>query len=296
MAETVTTEIGEKSRNGTDLPNNNAAVTGTVTAAAILPQQPAADDADTSKTECVAAVSGTAVKRRKTRRGKTKRRNTNSHPYMKQQQQKPEAPYNSNRFLIEDHGDDLLDDDFDQAPDQASTSTVTRTRDSSFSMEDSDGPNDTPYCDPSFPSLIREFDNQYESLQVERLQSMSKDELIQEFMRYEHMMERKVEVLVEQMKKPKDAHKCQNDECRKEAQRLTLENDILRQENESMKATMNLSSDSGDDSADSESDSDDSSDSVSSGSSSLSRPPTPTPNHVPTAPPPTDDPKVTSNE
>lgn len=283
MAEMISVEIGEKSRNG-DNTNSN----GNNKAAAILPQHPKATEEMPNKSDqpvasvaaAAAAAINASVKRRKTRRGKTKRRNVNvTHPMYIKNNGKPEAPYNSNRFLIEDHGDEL-DEDFD-----ASTSSITRTRDSSFSMEDSD--DNTPYLNPS---LIRDFDNQYESLQMERLQSMSKDELIQDFIRYEHMMERKVDLLVAEMKKkPKGGEgegKCLNDECRKEAQRITLENDMLRQENESMKATISTDSD---DSADSESDSADSSDTVS-GSSASSlyppsspRPPTPPDSNPPSA-------------
>ncbi|KAI4467081.1 hypothetical protein MML48_2g00006608 [Holotrichia oblita] len=41
---------------------------------------------------------------------------------------KPEAPYNSNRFLIEDHGNiDEIDEQL-RNTDQISNSTVTRTR------------------------------------------------------------------------------------------------------------------------------------------------------------------------
>lgn len=278
MAEMISAEMGEKSRNG-DNTNSN----GNNKPAAILPQQSKASEEVPNKSDqpvvAVAAINA-SVKRRKTRRGKTKRRNVNiTHPIYMKNNGKPEAPYNSNRFLIEDHGDEL-DEDFD-----ASTSSITRTRDSSFSMEDSD--DNTPYLNPS---LIRDFDNQYESLQMERLQSMSKDELIQDFIRYEHMMERKVDLLVAEMKKkPKGGEgegKCLNDECRKEAQRISLENDMLRQENESMKATISTDSD---DSADSESDSADSSDTVS-GSSASSlyppsspRPPTPPDSNPPSA-------------
>lgn len=207
-------------------------------------------------------------KKRKTRRGKSKR-HRNVHPYRKNNDKlltkmiKAEAPYNSNRFLIEDHGDlESIDEELKKT-DQASTSTVTRTRDSSFSM-DSDGEfYSTPDDEEVF--LIKDFDDQYESLQAERLQGMSKDELIKEYL----MLEGKVELLTKRLRtKPLNASdpsdlraKC---EVQKEIQRLTIENESLKRENDSLRSKVESSSDS----ADSETDS---SDTCSSSSSSLSR-------------------------
>lgn len=212
-------------------------------------------------------------KKRKTRRGKSKRKNT--HPYgktlPKSKHIKPEAPYNSNRFLIEDHGDlDKIDEELKKT-DQASTSTVTRTRDSSVSVESDAEFYSTPDDEEVF--LIKDFDNQYESVQAERLQAMSKDELIQEYL----MLESKVEILSKRLQSKTNANACadlnedsnsrngtEGGEVQREMQRLTFENETLKRENESLRSKLNTSSDS----ADSETDS---SDTCSSTTSSLSR-------------------------
>lgn len=84
----------------------------------------------------------------------------------------PEAPRNSNQFLLEDHGlIEELDDNLKMPP-------SLRNRDSSFSV-DSDGDFYSSPDDEQF--LIKDFDDQYESLHAERLQTMSKNELIQEY-------------------------------------------------------------------------------------------------------------------
>ncbi|XP_017785916.1 PREDICTED: protein HEXIM1-like [Nicrophorus vespilloides] len=214
---------------------------------------------------------GVPPKKRKTRRGKSKRKNV--HPYRKSATRtssssnnvvKPEAPYNSNRFLIEDHGDlDGIDEEFKKT-DQASTSTVTRTRDSSFSA-DSDGEfYSTPDDEEVF--LIKDFDYQYESIQAERLQALSKDELIRDFL----LLESKFEILSNRFRAKALEHKnleAKHDSHR-EIQRLTLENESLKRENEYLRTRLNSSSGS----ADSETDS---SDTCSSTTSSLSRPESP---------------------
>lgn len=232
-------------------------------------------------------------KKRKTRRGKCKRRNV--HPYIKKEMKsnkvvKPEAPYNSNRFLIEDHGyNDEFDEDLKNT-DQISTSTVTRTRDSSFSI-DSDGEfYSTPDDEEEF--LIKDFDDQYESLQAERLYAMTKNELIQEYL----VLEGRVEQLTKRLKGKTPATENdntsetnsnqQNDDFRKEIERLRIENENLKQENETLKNKQMLESCTSD-SEDSETDSSDSCSSTS--SSSMSKPPSPVPDcpqingHSPTA-------------
>lgn len=220
-------------------------------------------------------------KKRKTRRGKCKRRNI--HPYIKKEIKankviKPEAPYNSNRFLIEDHGNIEEIDEHLRNTEQISNSTVTRTRDSSFSI-DSDGEfYSTPDDEEEF--LLKDFDDQYESLQAERLHAMTKNELIQEYL----VLESRVESLTKRLRnriinaenetKNEVNSNQENDDFQKEIERLRIENETLKEENELLKTKQILASCSSD-SEDSETDSNDSCSSTS--SSSMSKPSSPLP-------------------
>lgn len=191
--------------------------------------------------------------------------------------QKAEAPYNSNRFLIEDHGNIEDLDERLKNHDQVSTSTVTRTRDSSFSI-DSDGAEFYSTPDDEEEFLIKDFDDQYVSLQNERLHEMSKAQLIEEYL----MLEEKIEMVSSSLKRKTEyleryglqvrvgsfsvfnaVFACRYD-FQKEIERLTMENERLRRENESLKSKMATSTTT---SEDSESDSDDSSSSSGSCSS-----------------------------
>ncbi|KAJ8975920.1 hypothetical protein NQ317_014880 [Molorchus minor] len=201
-------------------------------------------------------------KKRKTRRGKSKRR----HPYVKNSKTlgkmnkliKPEAPHNSNQFLLEDHG--LIEELDDLKPiDQGSPSTITRTRESSFSV-DSDG---EFYSSPDDEEqyLIKEFDDQYESLHAERLQAMSKSQLIEEYI----MLENKLEQLYKRLQKREERGDDSEDsspELKREVERLTIENERLRRENDLLRSKAHAS-----DSEDSETDSSDSCSSSSASSS-----------------------------
>lgn len=217
------------------------------------------------------------MKKRKTRRGKSKRRNV--HPYKtdnKTKLIKPEAPYNSNRFLIEDHGNIEELDERLKNVDQVSDSTVTRTRDSSFSVDSDNEFYSTPDDEEEF--LIKDFHDQYESLQAERFQNMSKNELIQEYLQ----MEAKVEVLTKrlQLKSNSENENGVDEEaldCKEELKTLKMENDALKRENESLKNKISRSSSL--DSEDSETDSSDSC-SSSTSTSSMSTPESPTPNYA----------------
>ncbi|KAK9711089.1 Hexamethylene bis-acetamide-inducible protein [Popillia japonica] len=220
-------------------------------------------------------------KKRKTRRGKCKRRNV--HPYIKKEIKannkvvKPEAPYNSNRFLIEDHGNiDEIDEQL-RNTDQISNSTVTRTRDSSFSI-DSDGEfYSTPDDEEEF--LIKDFDDQYQSLQAERLHAMTKSELVEEYL----LLESRVEILTKRLRsrmvntendKNEETSNQQNDDFQKEIERLRIENENLKQENEMLRNKQMLISCTSD-SEDSETDSSDSCSTTS--TSSMSKPSSPLP-------------------
>lgn len=148
-----------------------------------------------------------AAKKRKTRRGKPKHRKLK--PYSKQQMSyeqrlrcrtigrltkkgcQPPAPYNTTQFLMEDHSDLP---DLEQKLADAITSEVPpsfqkplappRTRDSSFSIDsDEDYFYSSPEDEEEF--LTKEFSSAYEDLHAERLSTMSKSELIQEYVQLE---------------------------------------------------------------------------------------------------------------
>lgn len=164
-------------------------------------------------------------KKRKTRRGKCKRRQ----PYLKNKNSrksnklvKPAAPRNSNQFLLEDHGlMDELDGNLKMSP-------SLRNRDSSFSV-DSDGDfYSSPDDEEQF--LIKDFDDQYESLHAERLQTMSKNELIQEYLI--------LEAKLEQMSKQLQDEDCEDSrtDLKQQIERLTIENERLKRENEILRS------------------------------------------------------------
>lgn len=216
-------------------------------------------------------------KKRKTRRGKCKRRNM--YPYAKNFRKsnkviKPEAPHNSNQFLLEDHGNIEELDQKLKCIDQASSSTVTRTRDSSFSVDtvDSDADGDfysSPEDEKEF--LIKDFDDQYETLHAERLCSMSKNELIQGYLSLEAKVDQLTKRLLASSSEERSVdNNNDRDYLQSEIERLTMENDRLKRENVELAKKVSLSCSS--DSADSETDS---SDSCSSSISSMSRPESP---------------------
>lgn len=161
-------------------------------------------------------------KKRKTRRGKCKRRQ----PYLKNKNTRrlnklinPQAPRNSNQFLLEDHGlIQELDDNLKMSP-------LLRNRDSSFSV-DSDGDFYSSPDDEQF--LIKDFYDQYETLQAERLQTMSKNELIQEYL----LLETKLEQLSKQIQ---DEDSEDITDLKQQIERLTMENDQLKRENEMLR-------------------------------------------------------------
>ncbi|CAG9860335.1 unnamed protein product [Phyllotreta striolata] len=222
----------------------------------------ASEDLRPAATGCACAAEPNATeavpKKRKTRRGKSKRR----HPYLKQHRKaagklklvKPEAPHNSNQFLLEDHElIEELDRNF------MSPSTL-RTRDSSFSVDSEGDFYSSPDDEQKF--LIKDFDDQYESLQAERLQSLSKVELIQEYI----ALENKLEQLTKQTTKlEEDSSEDSCPDLKQEVERLTIENERLRRENDLLRSKVNES-----DSEDSETDSSDSCSSSSSSSDSSS--------------------------
>lgn len=203
------------------------------------------------------------VKKRKTRRGKPKRRNPN--PYTKQTWQQRKnlnsrqaqvrysrkyrskiinhshavAPYNSNQFLMEDHGNlQELDDKLNKSDGAGSSLMPSRTRDSSFSVDSDVDFYSSPEDEEEF--LTKEFDNAYEDLHAERLQSMSKDELIEEYLQ----LESKVEMLTKRLKGRSTNLVNENEASQNnsenylqhELNRLLRENEDLRNENEVLRS------------------------------------------------------------
>ena len=230
-----------------------------------------------------------AAKKRKTRRGKPKHRKLK--PYLKhqltyQQQlrfrsrgrlaktgRQPPAPYNTTQFLMNDHSDLP---DLDQKLSEAVSSEIpatfqkpsapSRTRDSSFSVDsDEDYFYSSPEDEEEF--LTKEFSSAYEDLHAERLGTLSKSELIQEYLQ----LEAKVDLLTKRLR-GKNFHQTEERDiesksssstdsesakelkiCQQRIDDLTQQNEQLRQENESLRAQRHGSPVS---SVDSESDSD----------------------------------------
>ncbi|XP_018328631.1 protein HEXIM-like [Agrilus planipennis] len=246
--------------------NNSKAETADLKSVGTLPEDDVdqRSDAHASPPTEVATKNDDEIppKKRKTRRGKNKRR----HPYDRKATKviKPEAPYNSNRFLIEDHGNiEELDEKLKKGD------ALVRTRDSSFSM-DSDGEfYSSPDDEEEF--LIRDFDDQYEILQAERLNNMSKTDLIAEYLQ----LEKKVEILSKRAK-GKSASSLEQDvksvdvsneiDLKVQIDRLRLENETLKQELLRLKGKLSINMS---DSEDSESDSSVSCSSCSSSDSSM---------------------------
>ena len=163
----------------------------------------------------------TAAKKRKTRRGKPKHRKLK--PYSKQSAcygatermrcragagrlrkrgGQPPAPYNTTQFLMEDHSD--LPDLEQKLADAITSETLgsfqkplapPRTRDSSFSI---DSEEDYFYSSPEDEEefLTKEFSSAYEDLHAERLSTLTKSELIQEYVQ----LEAKLDILTKRLR------------------------------------------------------------------------------------------------
>ncbi|KAF7401030.1 protein HEXIM1-like [Vespula maculifrons] len=230
------------------------------------------------------------TKKRKTRRGKPKHKKLK--PYPKQQlsyQQRARcrsigrlaktgrqirAPYNTTQFLMDDHSDLP---DLDQKLSIAASSDFgvttfqkppapSRTRDSSFSIDsDEDYFYSSPEDEEEF--LTKEFSSAYEDLHAERLSTLSKSELIQEYLQ----LEAKVDLLTKRLR-GKNISQTEDKEidnknglttesevakklkiCQQHIDDLLKQNEQLKRENEALRAQRHGSSVS---SVDSESDSD----------------------------------------
>ncbi|XP_043583214.1 protein HEXIM1-like [Bombus pyrosoma] len=114
----------------------------------------------------------------------------------------PPAPYNTTQFLMDDHSHLP---DLDQKLSEAASSELpatfqkpsapSRTRDSSFSVDsDEDYFYSSPEDEEEF--LTKEFSTAYEDLHAERLSTLSKSELIQEYLQ----LEAKVDLLTKRLR------------------------------------------------------------------------------------------------
>lgn len=100
---------------------------------------------------------------------------------------KPVAPFNTTQFLMAEH-DQLQDTDIVARP--------RRNRDSSFSVDSEDQENfySSPEDEDEF--MAREFWNAYEDVHAERLDTMTKAQLVQEYL----ALEEKVDMLERQLR------------------------------------------------------------------------------------------------
>lgn len=215
------------------------------------------------------------TKKKKTRRGKPKRRYA-ANPYTKLslQQRKFQtdvqkrkgnkkrskilapgqalAPYNSNQFLIEDHDHGYLKEIEDRLENRIerlkTRSGQSRTRDSSFSVDSDMDYYSSPEDEEEF--LTREFSNTYQDIRSERLNSMSREELLQECIQ----MENRVEMLTKCLSSKSPSVGCESKDITQkdngimvdissmpdfqlEIMKLMNENDALRRENERLRKT-----------------------------------------------------------
>lgn len=147
----------------------------------------------------------------------------------------PVAPYNTTQFLIEDHGDlHNIDAQLNKAPD---SHRHARTRDSSFSIDSDDAYfYSSPEDEEEF--LTKEFSNEYDDLHVERLNSLSKAEIIHDYL----MLETKYEKSVSELRKLKadsgrdtDASSRSDVDVNEQLRLAHLENRRLKSELEKIK-------------------------------------------------------------
>ena len=204
------------------------------------------------------------------------------------------APNNTTQFIMEDHTDlDLQSLDARLTAREAGLKS-TRARDSSFSIDSdeefSSSPEDEEY-------LSKEFSNTYEDVHVERLGTMSKLDLIQEYLQ----LEQRVDLLEKRLKTSQNTSSATTDSggnggtdsdseiaegempmepamaekiriFQEEIQKLVVENEQLVHENQRLQSSSSLNRPSSlSSSVDSESDSSTSSGSSSSSSSGQSR-------------------------
>ncbi|CAG9766426.1 unnamed protein product [Ceutorhynchus assimilis] len=242
----------------------------------VAPENGACASEATKIAEKETPVAPPVPKKRKTRRGKSKRKA----PYQKFGRKngkiikpcivKPEAPHNDNQFLFADHGGlEGLDEKLRNI-DQLSTASLTRTRDSSVSV-DSDGEEFYSSPDDEGEFLMQDFNDQYRSIQTEQLQTMSKQELINEYLALDNRTSQKNRDLEDTIR-----------QLENELVKQTNEKHSLLEEIDFLKNKIELAAQKQNghmDSEDSETDSSDSGSSSSSSSSGSSRSVTPEVDH-----------------
>uniref|UniRef100_A0A8D8LQS0 Protein HEXIM1 n=1 Tax=Cacopsylla melanoneura TaxID=428564 RepID=A0A8D8LQS0_9HEMI len=218
-------------------------------------------------------------RKKKTRRGKP--RGKNYKPYnkapkdvemkMKRSRQRfnsrltsdqPEAPNNSNQFIIEDHNFHQIPIDSPERPNQRKC-----YRDSSFTSVESDGENFYSSPEDEVDYIIQDFSVTYKNLREETLGSMSKNDLIRQVLTLEERIENLVkkkkgtdegesadvgEVEVVPGEKIKSLE-CENNWLKKEVERLTTENSTLRRRCRSTESSIDSESDSSSSSSSSDS-------------------------------------------
>lgn len=151
------------------------------------------------------------TKKRRTRRGKPKHKKLKPYCKVKSLEERlaanrqPPAPYNTTQFLMADHNDlpdleqqlskvvtalDIPASQFQKPP------PATRTRDSSFSIDSND--DEYFYSSPEDEEefLTKEFSSAYEALREERLNSLTKSELLQEY----KLLEAKLDTLTKRLR------------------------------------------------------------------------------------------------
>lgn len=148
------------------------------------------------------------TKKRRTRRGKPKNKKFKAYSKLISLEEKisanrqPPAPYNTTQFLMADHSDlPDLEQKLSKAtsldiPASLFQKPATRTRDSSFSIDSND--DEYFYSSPEDEEefLTKEFSSAYEALREERLNSLTKSELLQEY----RLLEAKLETLTKRLR------------------------------------------------------------------------------------------------
>lgn len=99
----------------------------------------------------------------------------------------PVAPYNTTQFLMEDHikNESLTSPDVQQDDGHDSRESKSGSRSSEYSDESSSSPEDG-----GDHFMEKEFSETYDNIHAERLQMMSKDELIKDYLEMEAKLER----------------------------------------------------------------------------------------------------------
>ena len=229
------------------------------------------------------------LKKVKKARNRRKKRKNQRKKCRSELRTKPVAPFNTTQFLMAEH-DQFGDNDLFSVVPVGTRRPRERRREDSISMESED-PADDDYQYYSSPEdeeefLTKEFWAAYEDVHAERLDTMTKSQLVQEYLTLEErvdMLERQLKVLRARQRRRRPYEDPDDDEVlmpgevkvdeetaqkisifRSEIQALEEENSRLRQENNLLKVSDVEKSGEGSSSSDSSSsDSDSSSDSSS---------------------------------